>query len=78
MKNVTFVSHYNKEEMNIRLTDEKYEQLMNNKGYEPMELYLLDADRVAYGKEPQIFSASQIKRLNKALIGTEYWGKIEG
>ena len=78
MKTITFVSHYNKEEMNIRLSDEKYDMLMNNKHYEPMELYLLDADRVAYGKEPQIFSASQIKRRKKALIGTEYFDKIEG
>ena len=76
MKNVTFVSHYNKEEMNIRLSDEKYEQLMNNKHYEPMELYLLDADRVAYGKEPKILSKGQIKRLNNALVRTEYWDKI--
>ncbi len=76
MKTVTFVSHYNKEEMNIRLTDEKYDKLMNNSRYEPMELYRLDADRVAYDEEPQILSKAQIKRLNKSLLGTEYWDKI--
>ncbi len=76
MKTVTFASHYNNEEMNIRLTDEKYDELMNNSRYEPMELYRLDADRVAYGQEPRILSKAQVKRLENALTGTEYWDKI--
>ena len=78
MKNIVFVSHYNKEKMNIRLSDEKANELLNNKRYEPIELYRMDADRVAYGQEPKYFSESQIKRLNNYLTGTEYWDEIRG
>ena len=74
MKTITFTSHYNKHEMNIRLTDEKYEKLMSDNA--PVELYCLDSDRVASGYVPLVFSAAQIRRLNKALVGIDYWDKI--
>lgn len=74
MKTITFISHYNKQEMNIRLTDEKYEKLMSDN--DPVELYCSDSDRMAAGYEPQTFSRDQIKRLNKALTGIDYWDKI--
>ena len=76
MKTVTFISHYFRHETNIRLSDDKYNSLMHNSAYEPIELYLLDANRVSYGISPIIFSVGQIKRLHRELLGTEYWDKI--
>ncbi len=71
MKTITFVSHYNKQEMNVRLSDDKAEKID-----ELIEQYRNDSDRIAYGYEPLIFSRAQIKRLNKALLGIDYWEKI--
>ena len=71
MKTITFTSHYNKQEMNVRLSDDKAEKID-----ELLELYLLDSDRMAAGYEPQTFSRAQIKRLNKALVGIDYWDQI--
>ena len=71
MKTITFTSHYNKQEMNVRVSNDKAENID-----ELLELYHLDSDRMAAGYEPQTFSRAQIKRLNKALIGIDYWDNI--
>ena len=71
MKTITFVSHYNKQEMNVRLSDDKAEKID-----ELIEQYRNDSDRMAAGYEPQTFSRAQIKRLNKALSGIDYWDNI--
>ena len=71
MKTITFISHYNKQEINVRLSDDKAEKID-----ELIELYRIDSDRMAYGYEPQTFSRAQIKRLNKALPGIDYWDNI--
>lgn len=76
MKTVTFVSHYFQTELKIRLTDGKYNSLMSNKHSTPLELYLLDDYRVLYGKQPKYFSSGQIKKLQRALTGIEYWDNI--
>jgi len=71
MKTITFTSHYNKHEMSVRLSDDKAEKID-----ELLELYHNDSDRMAAGYEPKTFSRAQIKRLNKALVGIDYWDKI--
>ena len=71
MKTITFTSHYNKQEMNIRLSDDKAEKIDGL-----LEQYRNDSDRMAAGYEPETFSRGQIKRLNKALPGIDYWDKI--
>lgn len=71
MKTITFTSHYNKQEMNVRVSNDKAENID-----ELLELYHIDSDRMAAGYEPQTFSRAQIKRLNKALIGIDYWDNI--
>lgn len=76
MKTVTFVSHYMNLRMNIRLSIQKYDLLMANKYYYPIELYRIDADRFHHGLEPKIFSPGQLKRLSSFLSGTEYWDNI--
>lgn len=57
--------------MNVRLSYDKAEKID-----ELLELYHLDSDRIAAGYEPQTFSRAQIKRLNKALTGIDYWDNI--
>lgn len=76
MKTITFVSHYNNLEKNVRLSDEKAEKLMNNKWHSPLELFNLDADRVAAGEAPQYFSKGQIKALEGYIPGIDYWETI--
>lgn len=76
MITVTFISHYFKIELNIRLSQTKYDVLMNNKFYYPMELYRIDVDRVKHGFQPHIFSPAQINKLKNYLSGSEYWDKI--
>lgn len=76
MKTITFVSHYNNLEKNVRLSDEKAEKLMNNKWYSPLELFNLDADRVAAGEAPRYFSKGQIKALVGFFSGIDYWEDI--
>lgn len=71
MKTITFISHYNKQEMNVRLSDDKAEKID-----ELIELYRNDSDRIAYGYEPRTFSRAQIKRLDKALLGIDYWDNV--
>ena len=71
MITITFVSHYNKQEMNIRLSDDKAKK---TEGF--FELYLYDLYRIANGYEPETFSRGQIKRLDKALPGIDYWDKV--
>lgn len=76
MKTVTFISHYCSKDKHIRLSDDNYNKLMDHEIYSPIELYLNDVERVSYGLTPIIFSKSQIMRLNKGVIGLEYWDKI--
>ena len=76
MKTITFVSHYNKLEMNIRISDEKAEQLFNNKNYSPIELYARDCSRVVNGQEPEYFSKGQLNKLNNYHPGIDYWDEI--
>lgn len=76
MKIVTFVSHYFMFKANSRLTDGMYILLMKNKSFSPIELYNLDVDCFSHGNYPQIFSAGQLIKLKKSLLGTEYWDHI--
>jgi hypothetical protein len=71
MKTITFISHYYKQRVNVRLSDEKAAKID-----ELILLYRDDSDRVAYGYEPQTFSRSQIKSLDHALLGIDYWDKV--
>lgn len=76
MKTVTFISHFCSKDKHLRLSDDKYNMLLENEYYSPMELYLKDVDRFLYGITPIIFSQSQIMRLNKGVICLDYWDKI--
>lgn len=71
MKTITFVNHYNKQSINVRLSDDKAEKID-----ELLELYTTDSDRMAAGYEPRTFSRAQIKKLN-SLSGIDYWDKVE-
>lgn len=71
MKTITFISHYNKQEINVRLSDDKAER---TDGF--LDLYRYDSYRMATGYEPETFSRAQMKRLNKALPGIDYWDKV--
>lgn len=76
MKAITFISHYNKLEMSIRISDEKADKLLNNKNYSPIELYARDCSRVVNGEEPKYFSKWQLKKLNNYHPGIDYWEEI--
>jgi hypothetical protein len=76
MKTITFISHYNGTELNVRLTDEKADKLLNNKNYAPIELYRHDHDRVSAGEEPHYLSKGQVKKLDNYLNGIEYWDAV--
>ena len=78
MKTITFISHYNAINVNVRLSDDKADALFNNKyGYTPIELYNTDYDRMHAGYSPLYFSKNQIKRLESHMIGEDYYDKIE-
>lgn len=78
MKTITFISHYNNIRVNIRLSDDKANEVLNNKyGYSAVELYTTDCDRIAAGYLPLYFSKSQIHRLNSSLLGTDYFDAVE-
>ena len=78
MKTITFISHYNSIRVNVRLTDEKADALINNKaGYSVIDLYNTDCDRMASGYLPIYFSKSQVRRLESSLLGTDYFDAIE-
>lgn len=78
MKTITFISHYNAINVNVRLSDDKADALFNNKyGYTPIELYNTDYDRMYAGYSPIYFSKNQIKRLESHMIGEDYYDKIE-
>lgn len=78
MKTITFISHYNSIRVNVRLTDEKADALINNKaGYSIIDLYNTDCDRMASGYLPIYFSKSQVRRLESSLLGTDYFDAIE-
>ena len=78
MKTITFISHYNNIRVNIRLSDDKADALLNNKsGYSIIELYNTDCDRMASGYLPSHFSKSQIRRLESSLTGTDYFDAVE-
>ena len=76
MKNLTFVSRYNQTEVNVRLSDDNADKLLNNKYYSAIELYLNDVDRVSAGYDPFIFSKSQIRKLRSYLTGIDCWHDI--
>lgn len=73
MKTITFINHHDGTELNIRLTNEKADKLLNNKYYDPSELYHHDHERILCGEEPQILSKGQVKKLDNDLHGIEYW-----
>ena len=78
MKTITFISHYNSIRVNVRLTDEKADALINNKaGYSVIDLYNTDCDRMASGYLPIYFSKSQVRRLESSLLGTDYFDAVE-
>ena len=57
--------------MNVRLSNDKAKK---TDGF--FELYLYDVFRIENGYEPETFSRGQIKRLDKALTGIDYWDKV--
>ena len=57
--------------MNVRLSNDK----AKNTGWF-LDLYLYDLYRIANGYEPETFSRGQIKRLDKALPGIDFWDKV--
>ena len=78
MKTITFISHYNSIRVNVRLTDEKADALINNKaGYSVIDLYNTDCDRMASGYLPIYFSKSQVRRLESSLLRTDYFDAVE-
>lgn len=77
MKTITFTSYYNKNQVNVRIADEKAEQLFNNQWYSPLELYHRDSERVFEGLEPKYFSKGQIKKLDNWLPGVDVWDTLE-
>ena len=78
IKTITFISHYNTIRVNVKLSDDKADAVLNNKyGYSAIELYATDCDRMAAGYLPQYFSKSQIHRLNSSLLGTDYFDAVE-
>lgn len=75
MKTITFISHYNAIRVNVRLSDEKAESLLNNKWYSAIKLYNKDCQRVFAGQQPLYLSKSQLRRLT--LPGIDYFDAVE-
>lgn len=77
MKTITFVSHYNKLEIDIRISDEKAEKLFGNKNeYRPIDLYEMDILRLNNDVDPKYFSKGQIKKLISYHLGIDFWDDI--
>lgn len=74
MKIITFISHYNAICVNIRLSDDKAEKVLND---DPIDLYISDCNRINAGYEPRYFSKHQIRKLNSSISKFDYYSNIE-
>lgn len=84
-KTITLVSHYNKGELRLRLTSERYGRLIDalatydeyyNKYPDVWDVIEQDRYYLTYGEEPKIFSRYQLSQIITSLYRNDYYDAI--